>query len=191
MPGNQPLSESDDNSDDETECEDQTEDKDFEMPVSYPTISQGQLDHFIRKLKLSENDAYQPGTMLREFGILAKGTKTTAYRHGNKTFVECFDAYDELGLVYCKDITSLMRTLGISSNVKTDWLLFIDGSVSSLKAVLLHVDNEYSGIPVGCSRKAKELYETIKMLPSRIRYDDFKWKDGSDLKIIGLLTGMQ
>ena len=84
-----------------------------------------------------------------------------------------------------------MRTLGISSNVKTDWWLFIDGSVSSLKAVLLHVNNEYSGIPVGYSRKAKESYETMKTLLSLIRYDDFKWKAGGDLKIIGFLTGMQ
>ncbi len=151
VPSNQPLSESDGNSDDETECEGQTKDKDFEMPVSYPTISQKQLDHFIRRLKLSKNDAYQAGTMLREFGVLAKGAKTTVYRHRGKKFVEFFDTYDELGLVYCKDITGLMNTLGISSNVKTDWWLFIDDSVSSLKAVLLRLNNEYTGIPVGYS----------------------------------------
>ena len=84
-----------------------------------------------------------------------------------------------------------MVKLAISSDINTDWWLFIDGSVSSPKAVLLHVGNKYSEIPVGYSRKAKESYDTVKMLLSSIKHDDFKWKAGDDLKIIGLLTGIQ
>ena len=58
-------------------------------------------------------------------------------------------------LVYCKNITGLMVSLGISSDIKI--CLFIDGSVSSLKVVLLHATNgnKYPGIPVGYLKKAR------------------------------------
>ncbi len=84
-----------------------------------------------------------------------------------------------------------MAAIGISCDVKKDWWLFIDGSISSLKAVLLHVENQFLGIPMAYSRKAKESYDTIKTLLSLIKYNDFQWKAGGDLKVIGFLTGMQ
>lgn len=181
-----PSSESDDDSIDTAECHD-----DFGIADSSSKINQEQLDYFVRKLSLSKKDAYLAGTMLREFGVLAKGIKTTAYRHGEKKFVDFFATCDELGLVYCKDITGLMAAIGISCDVKKDWWLFIDGSISSLKAVLLHVENQFLGIPMAYSRKAKESYDTIKTLLSLIKYNDFQWKAGGDLKVIGFLTGMQ
>ena len=75
----------------------------------------------VRNLGLSKNDAYRAGKMLKEFGVLANETKTTVYRNREHKFVEFFDTDDELGLVYCKDITGLMLALKITSNITIDW----------------------------------------------------------------------
>ena len=191
VPSNQPLSESDTDDSFEIPCKKQSEDKDFVICDPPPKISQEQLDKFVRNLGLSKNDAYRAGKMLKEFGVLANETKTTVYRNREHKFVEFFDTDDELGLVYCKDIAGLMPALKITSNITKDWWLFIDGSVTSLKAVLLHTNNEYCGIPMAYSRKSKESYNTIKQMLSLIKYNDFEWRAGGDLKVIGFLTGMQ
>ena len=54
------------------------------------------------------------------------------------------------GLVACTDIDDLMQSLNINHN-PLDWLLFIDSSKLSLKAVLLHNGNTLPSIPVGHS----------------------------------------
>ena len=82
--------------------------------------------------------------MLREFGVLSKETKITTYRDREKKYVNFFHTYDELDM-YCSDILGLVFELNIISNLNEDWWLFIDGSVSSIKAVLLHTNNEYCG----------------------------------------------
>ena len=107
-----------------------------------------------------------------------QGTRTTAYRYREKKFVKFFDTHDEMRLVCCKSITGLLMTaLGISSDINIDWWcekqkidgFFIDGSVSSLKAVLLLVGYKRSGVSVGCSNMVKESYYTFKMLLSLIK----------------------
>ncbi len=62
---------------------------------------------------------------------------------------------EEHDFVDCCDITGLLTKLGIQTDVRKDWWLFIDGSVSSVKAVLLHVENTLPAIPVGYTRQAK------------------------------------
>ena len=52
------------------------------------------------------------------------------------------------GLVACTDIDGLMQTLSIN-HIPLDWLLFIDSSKLSLKAVLLHNDNTLPSNPGG------------------------------------------
>jgi len=76
----------------------------------------------------------------------------------------------ERGLVAYKDINGLMQTLSINHN-PLDWLLFIDSSKLSLKAILLHNCNTLPTIPVGHSMYNKESYEKMKILMDAIKYD--------------------
>ena len=85
----------------------------------------------------------------------------SVYRKRHKDLVDVFKM--ERGLAACTDIDGLMQTLNINHN-PLDWLLFIDSSHLSLKAVLLHNGNNLSSIPVGHSVHNKESYENMKIL---------------------------
>jgi hypothetical protein len=74
-----------------------------------------------------------------------------------------------------------------------------NSSKSSLKAVLLHIDNTLPYIPIdntlpyipiGHSVHNKESCEDIKILVEAINYDKFKWQICDDLKVTALLLGL-
>jgi len=108
------------------------------------------------------------------------------YRKRHEDLVQFFKT--EMDLVACTDIDGLMRTLNIN-HIPLDWLLFIDSSKLSLKAVLLHNGNTLPSIPVGHSMHNEESYEKMKILMVVINYDKFKWQICGDLKVIALLLG--
>ena len=72
-----------------------------------------------------------------------------------------------------------------------EWRLFIDSSKRSLKAVLLHIGNKKPSIPVAHSARLKESYDCIEILLNAIHYSDYQWSLCGDLKVIGILMGLQ
>ncbi|GBP12549.1 E3 ubiquitin-protein ligase SH3RF1 [Eumeta japonica] len=64
-------------------------------------------------------------------------------------------------------------------------------SKRSLKAVLLHNGNKKPSIPIGHAVNCKESYETMRTLINLIKYKEHKWKVCGDLKVIGMLVGLQ
>jgi len=66
------------------------------------------------------------------------------------------------------------------------WRLFIVSSKVSLKVVLLHNGNRFPSIPLAYAANMKESYESMKLLLGRTKYDEFKWKLCSDLKVVAL-----
>lgn len=72
-----------------------------------------------------------------------------------------------------------------------EWRLFIDGSKTSIKAVLLHNGNVKPSVPVAFAIGLKEEYGTMKDLFRLIQYDDFKFKIVADLKVVAILMGLQ
>lgn len=73
----------------------------------------------------------------------------------------------------------------------SEWRLFIDGSIDSLKAVLIHNGNSKPSIPLAYGFKMKETYDTMSKILSLIKYHKYKWKICADLKVIAILTGLQ
>ena len=73
------------------------------------------------------------------------------------------------------------------NNIASEWRLFIDGSVSSLKAVLLHGSNRKSPISLAMGINIKEIYKTLKDIMEKIKYYENKWKICCDLKVINIL----
>jgi len=69
--------------------------------------------------------------------------------------------------------------------------LFIDSSVKSLKAVLLHNGIEFPSIPVGHSVHMKEEYEYVKTLVDMIEYTSHNWELFGDFKTLTFLLGQQ
>ena len=64
-------------------------------------------------------------------------------------------------------------------------------SKRSLKAVLLHNGNTKPSVPVAHSVHLKESYGSIEILLNAIKYSNYKRKICGDLKVIGILMGMQ
>jgi hypothetical protein len=178
------LSTDEENNSDEEEWRDEDD-------VQPRGISQQQLDLLVRKLNLSKEHAVKAGSLLKGFGVLAEDTRFYLYRDRDRPYAEFFKRSEQHGFVYCSDVEGLLAKLNIQSDVRNDWWLFTDASVSSIKAVLLHKDNTFPAIPVGYSRQARESYEVIKYLFDLLHYQEYKWMAGGDFKVIAFLTGLQ
>lgn len=72
-----------------------------------------------------------------------------------------------------------------------EWRLFVDSSIRSLKTILLHNTNVLAPIPIAHSTVLKESYKNIKIVLEKIKYSEHQWKIYGDLKIIGMIFGMQ
>lgn len=151
-------------------------------------LSQPDLNDLARDLNLSKQESEIFGSRMKERNFLNKGTRTTAFRNRNEILSKFF--VKKCGVCYCIDIDGLMTELGFEHDVE-DWRLFIDGSNASLKAVLLHNGNEKPSVPIAHAVDLKEKYENIKLLLDLIKYQNFKWKVCTDLKVIAILVGLQ
>ena len=84
----------------------------------------------------------------------------------------------------------MFTSLGLLRN-PSDWRLFIDSSKRSLEGVLLYNGNKYPSIPIAHSVHLKESYDNVELLLEAIKYSEYQWSLCGDLKVIGLLMGMQ
>jgi hypothetical protein len=168
-----------DTSSDEYMCEDDSEPQ---------TFTQEELNDLVRDLNLSKDKAELLGSRLKQKHLLAKGVLVSHYRKRNSRLATFFT--DHADLCYCHDISGLFTSLS-EEYIPADWRLFIDSSQRSLKAVLLHNGNCKPSIPIGHSVHLKESYENMKLLLNAIDYKSHQWNICGDLKVIGMLMGMQ
>ena len=106
------------------------------------------------------------------------------YRNRNSDFLKYF-------IITGIDVSGLMFRLSITHKAE-EWRLFIDSSkYSSLNAVLLLNDNEQPSVPVAYVVAMKETYETMCHILPAIKYENHCWRICGDLKMIGLLMGLQ
>ena len=96
----------------------------------------------------------------------------------------------EYGVVFCNDVCSIMEILGQECN-PDQWYLFTDKSKVSLKVLLFHNGNTFPSVPLTHEANMKEIYESMKLLLGKFKYDEFKWKLCGDLKVVALLLGLQ
>jgi len=109
---------------------------------------------------------------LRERNLLTKRTKISFYRTRDESFRKYFT--QDHDLVYCNDVTGLINELKENIYKPDDWRLFIDSSMRSLKAVLLHNTNKYAPIPIAHSVTLKEDYRNIEIVLDKIKYVEHK-----------------
>ena len=151
-------------------------------------INQAELNDLIRDLQLSRSKAELLGSRLQQWNLLLPDTKVTFFRNRSKVYSEFFKREGEY--CYCTDIPGLFEAMNQNYD-KTEWRLFIDSSKYSLKAVLLHNGNKKPSIPIGHAVNCKESYETMRTLINLIKYKEHQWKVCGDLKVIGMLVGLQ
>lgn len=181
------IDEDDSASVDDAEVE-QDSDKDFSVQSDGPhLINQSELNDLVRDLNLSKVQAELLGSRLQQWNLLDHDTRISL-RTRHASLLSFFKM--EGDLCYCSDVNGLLLALGVEHD-PTEWRLFIDSSKLSLKAVLLHNGNVYPSIPIGHAVHMKETYENIDVLLKQTDYAQHQWHICGDLKVIGLLMGMQ
>lgn len=153
--------------------------------------SQDELSDLGRELGLSKEAHELLASRLKEKNNLEKGVKITFYRNREQQFRQFFSQDKSLGFVYCNDIVGLMNTMKENVYKAQEWRLFIDSNIRSLKAILLHNTNVLAPIPIAYSTVLKESYENVKIVLDKIKYSEHNWQLCGDLKIIGIVLGMQ
>lgn len=150
-------------------------------------INQNRLKIYCTRLDLSQNKSRMLAKMLREDNLLTPEVTISSQKHRQAAFIPYFTT--EADLTFCSDIIGLTQAMQIEYDVN-DWRLFIDGSKSGLKVILLHNDNAYMPIPIAYSRVLKETYDSMKLIFNKIKYDDHKWYVSGDLKVVALIMGL-
>lgn len=171
-----------------TSDDEQGKEKKNKMPQKF---SQAELSDLGRELGLSKEAHELLASRLKEKNLLEKGAKITVYRNREHEF-RAFFTYDKsLELVYCNDIAGLLNSLKDNIYEPEEWRLFMDSSVRSLKVILLHNTNTLAPVPIAHSTFLKESYDNIKIVLEKIKYSEHQWRICGDLKIIGIVLGMQ
>ena len=159
----------------------------YDRPID--KFIQSELIDLIRELQLNKENSELLGSRLREKNMLTSGVKFSWYRNREKEFRKYYAQEDQR--VFCTDICNILRQLGQGEFDSNTWRLFIDSSKRSLKAVFLHNSNLLASIPLAHSTNLPESYETLKLVLEEIKYHEHEWQIYGDLKIIGLLLGLQ
>ncbi|GBP67189.1 hypothetical protein EVAR_42068_1 [Eumeta japonica] len=150
-------------------------------------INQAEFNDLVRDLQLSRSKAELLGSRLQQWNLLLPDTKVT-FSETEAKFTQNFSK-EKVNIVIAQ-ISGLFEAMNQNYD-KTEWRLFIDSSKYSLKAVLLHNGNKKPSIPIGHAVNCKESYETMRTLINLIKYKEHKWKVCGDLKVIGMLVGLQ
>lgn len=151
-------------------------------------ISQTRFANICRRLELSQRKSRLLALMLKEDQLLAPDMSICSTKNRQAEFIPFFTTEGDLS--FCSNINGLMEKLKIDYDVD-DWRLFIDGSKSGLKAVLLHNDNVYMPIPIAYSTELKESHESMRLIFDKIKYNEHMWCFSGDLKVVALVMGLQ
>lgn len=150
--------------------------------------NQDELDDLVRDLGLSKSGAELLGSRMKEWNLLDSSCRVSRYRSRHQTFAQYYQVCGNL--CFCSDIDGLFKEIGIQYD-PSQWRLFIDSSIRSLKGVLLHNGNQHPSIPVAHSTHLKEEYDNVKFLLEKINYIEHKWDVCGDLKMTAFLLGLQ
>lgn len=152
-------------------------------------LTQAAMDYLVAMLGLSQRAAEFLAMFLKK-RRLTLNVNATAYRHRQASFQSFFVQNAEKTFTYCNDIAGLARAMEINYDAK-EWRLFIDGSVNSLKAVLLHISNKIPAIPVAYSTELKESWNSLNEMMKAIKYSENLWKICGDMKVINIMQGLK
>ena len=141
-------------------------------------------------MNLSKESSQVLGGGLQEKRSLAPGITFHWYRKREREFRYILTIDKAFSLVYCNNFAGLIEFLGLRYD-GMEWRLFIDSSKWSLKAVLLNKGNKFSSVPVGHPVEMKESHKSMELILSALNYQEHKWLICGDLKVVGIILGVQ
>lgn len=147
-----------------------------------------ELKDLVRDLKLSKDGAELLASRLKQKKCLMADVHVTYFRDRHEEYVKFYNVED--GVVFCDDIPGLFLQHK-HPHVVSEWRLFIDSNVRSMKFVLLHNGNTLPSIPIAYVRTTvmQEEYDVMKLILNKIKYNEFQWYICSDFKIVQIVTG--
>ena len=141
---------------------------------------QGQLNHIVRDLSLSNKSSEILASRLGKLGILDLETKITFCPDRDDLLIRFFTMDNDF--IYCNNIQSLLSEMDLPEYNPDEWRLFIDSSKRSLKCVLFHDGNKFACVPFGHSVIVKKHYLNVKMVLQKLRYSEHNWAICVDIK---------
>lgn len=155
-------------------------------------ITQADFDDLVRDTNISQRSAEILGSRLQQWRVVSQDFRVTSARKrsNEQSFDACFKVDDPTGITYAEDIEKLFETIGHSYD-PNEWRLFIDGSMRSLKGVLIHIGNVYPSVPIIYGTDVKENYDNMNVILKLINYDLHCWLICCDLKIVAILMGLK
>jgi len=152
-------------------------------------LTQNEMDYIVAKMGLSQRNAELLTSFLKRRKLTERTVSAVSYRSRQTEFQKFYAVNGTNTFTYCIDIEGVVNKLGMAY-AADDWRLFIDGSVSSLKAVLLHNTNNKPSIPLAYGTNMKESYETLQNILAKVNYEEHKWKICCDLKVVNIMQGI-
>lgn len=148
------------------------------------------FNDFCKELKLSKSMSKKCLSMLRKDPYLKKNLHEVTFReinHRSKDVQAFFTKTDEF--VYCNDIEGLVAYLDVDYT-SNDWCLFIDSSITGLKAALMYKNHLIPTIPIAFA-KTKEDRSSIEKVLELINYHSNCWLIMCDLKVLNFIMGLK
>jgi hypothetical protein len=142
-------------------------------------ITQDQLSDLIRDLELSKNKA--------KLLTSERQCESASISLPLNRFSAVITTRGEFSA--CKNVKILMAAINIRYNLE-ERRIFIDSSMHSLKAVLLHRNNVLPSIPIACAVHKAEIYENTKEIISCLNYKTNHWKIRGNWKPSATLMGL-
>lgn len=179
-------------------------------------MTQEEFNDHCRDMKLGISASELEGSRMAERNFLHEDVQTTKYRRETrfsskfsnteitltvkkeKNVVDVEEECDpdeetyetvSYNMAYINDIEGLFELFGIK-HVPEDWRLFLDGSSSSLKAVLLHNKNTLPSVPIAYCKRLPEKYESMQQILQWIKYDHYNWDIIVDFKLVNIISGL-
>lgn len=171
----------------QTDFQDADYEPDIEDDKPKP-LTQNEMDYVVAKMGLSQRDSEFLTSFLKRRRLTERTVSASSYRSRQTEFQKFYTVDATNTFTHCTDIEGLVNQLGMAY-ASDDWRLFIDGSVSSLKAVLLFKTNNKPSIPLAYGTNMKETYETLGNILMKIKYEENKWKICCDLKVVNIIQG--
>lgn len=135
-------------------------------------ITQDDFDDLVRDINISQRSAELLGSRFQQWGLVSANFRvTSARKRANKhSFDECFYKDEKTKITYVPNIPKLFEVIG-HSYIPEEWRLFVDGSVKSLKGVLLHIGNKYPSVPIIYGTDIVEDYNNMEIILKLINYE--------------------
>lgn len=146
------------------------------------------LNDLVRDLYLTKHQSELLASRLQQWHLLADDARVSSFRKRSWELQQHFSM--DKDLCFCNDIKGLFDDLGMQYD-SSQWSLFIDASLYSIKAVLLHTGNVLPSIPIAHSVTLRETYDNLAFILDRIKYKDHQWLICADLKVVAILNGLQ